>query len=348
MLERLPLVVITGFLGSGKTTLVRRFLDSDGGRGTGVIVNEFGETGLDHKLLVHAADQVELVAKGCLCCARRADVARALHDLVGLSRRDGGGFIRAVIETSGLADPSPIIATLVNDPWMRAHIELTRVVAVVDSVAGLRNLDAYSEARRQVAIADTIVVTKGDLRRAAPLDEITRAIRLLTPDADILDAQDADFRPTSLFSEQPGLSAKSPRARFIAEAVDHERSVGSFVLALPNVVDWAAMTVWLSALLHKHGDRILRVKGMIRTSPGRNVVVIHGVQHTMHPPSHIQLTVGDNAASFLVFITNGLKREVLAQSFAAFMAFAAERTPASRVRRLPRLSDESSRIGQSA
>ena len=324
MLERLPLVVVTGFLGSGKTTLVRRFLDGGGAVGTGVIVNEFGETGLDHKLFVHAADQVELVDGGCLCCARRGDVARALHDLVGQSRRAGSGFTRAVIETSGLADPAPIIATLANDPWMRAHVELIGVIAVVDAVAGLRNLDAFDEARRQVAIADTVVVTKGDLRGAGPIAEITRVVRAIAPDAAVLDAQDADFRPANLMAARTRDDPAGIRSSFVAEAATHRETVGSFVLALPTQVDWPAMTVWLSALLHVHGTRILRVKGLVRTTAGQEALVIHGVQHTMHPPSHLRLADTDDTPSFLVFITNGLAKARVECSLAAFLALAAD------------------------
>ncbi len=320
MPERLPLVVVTGFLGSGKTTLVRRFLDGGGAAGTGVIVNEFGETGLDHRLLVHAADQVELVGNGCLCCARRGDVGRALHDLVRQARRDEGAFARAVIETSGLADPSPIIATLANDPWLRAHIELVGVVAVVDALGGLRNLTIYDEARRQVAIADTVVVTKGDLRGVAAMADVARAVREITPDATIFDAQDADFRPASLFQGRNGVG--HIRRPFVADGVAHRDAVGSFVLTLPDRVDWPAMTVWLSALLHVHGTRILRVKGMVRTSAKPEALVIHGVQHTMHPPSHIALQDTDDAPSFLVFITDGLAKAPVERSLVTFLAFA--------------------------
>src|ERR1700744_6436459 len=174
--ERLPLFIVTGFLGSGKTTLVQRFLREPEGQGTGVVVNEFGEAGLDHQLMVHAAENVELIGNGCMCCARRADVSRALYDLVRMSREAGQTrFTRAVIETSGLADPSPIVGTIARDPWLRQHVELVSVIAVVDAVAGLRNLRDFEEARRQVAIADTLVVTKTDLRAANETRDIVAA-----------------------------------------------------------------------------------------------------------------------------------------------------------------------------
>src|ERR1700732_2363110 len=131
MSNRLPVFVVTGFLGSGKTTLVQRFLRDPGGLGTGVVVNEFGETGLDHRLMVHAAENVELIGNGCMCCARREDVRRALYDLGRMSRGTWQApFSRAIIETSGLADPAPIVGTIARDPWLRQHVELVSVIAV--------------------------------------------------------------------------------------------------------------------------------------------------------------------------------------------------------------------------
>jgi G3E family GTPase len=320
MSDRLPLFVVTGFLGSGKTTLVQRFLRGPGGQGTGVVVNEFGEAGLDHKLMVHAAENVELIGNGCMCCARRSDVGRALYDLVRMSRdSDRPRFLRAIIETSGLADPAPIIGTIARDPWLRQHVELVKVIAVIDAVAGLRNLEDFEEARRQIAISDTLVITKTDLRASHDPRDIVGAARRIAPDLEALDAQDPDFSLNSLFDKGDSrVLAQTGSGTFAAtEVVKHDVAVGSFTLSLPDQVDWPAFTLWLSALLHRHGDRILRVKGMIRTSAGSNPVVIHGVQHSMHPPVHL---VGhDGQKSFLVFITRELDRHPIEDSLTRFL-----------------------------
>ncbi|MGY3617271.1 CobW family GTP-binding protein [Bradyrhizobium sp. USDA 10063] len=320
MPDRLPLFIVTGFLGSGKTTLVQRFLREPEGQGTGVVVNEFGEAGLDHRLMVHAAENVELIGNGCMCCARRADVGRALYDLVRMSRQDGQTrFTRAIIETSGLADPSPIVGTIARDPWLRQHVELVSVIAVVDAVAGLRNLQDFDEARRQVAIADALVITKTDLRAAHDARDITAAATAIAPDLVLHDAQDPDFSLARLFDRTAGGIASRAKTPFAASEVpQHDQNVGSFTLALPERIDWPAFTLWLSALLHRHGDRILRVKGLVRTSARANPVVIHGVQHSMHPPVHL---TGEDAGqpSFLVFITRGLTREPIAQSLTRFL-----------------------------
>jgi G3E family GTPase len=321
MSDRLPIFVVTGFLGSGKTTLVQRFLRDPGGQGTGVVVNEFGETGLDHRLMVHAAENVELIGNGCMCCARREDVGRALYELVRMSRGTGQARVsRAIIETSGLADPAPIVGTLARDPWLRQHVELVSVIAVVDAVAGLRNLREFDEARRQVAISDALVVTKTDMRASDDAREIVAAARRIAPDLHAHDAQDPDFRLAGLFQRTGGHAVRPQGSGMFsaAEVPDHDAAVGSFTLSLPEQVDWPAFTLWLSALLHRHGDRILRVKGLIRTSAGANPIVIHGVQHSMHPPVHL---VGESGAdeSFLVFITRGLERVSIESSLMRFL-----------------------------
>jgi G3E family GTPase len=319
--QRLPLFVVTGFLGSGKTTLVQRFLREPGGQGTGVVVNEFGETGLDHRLMVHTAENVELIGNGCMCCARREDVGRALYDLVRMSRDAGQPrFTRAIIETSGLADPAPIVGTITRDPWLRQHVELVSVISVIDGVAGLRNLADFDEARRQVAISDALVVTKTDMRASVDAAEIAAAARRIAPDLTAYDAQDPDFSLIRLFGKPDGHgTARQERGLFAAtEVAEHDVATGSFTLSLPERIDWPAFTLWLSALLHRHGDRILRVKGLIRTSAGANPVVIHGVQHSMHPPVHL-IGGDDGQPSFLVFITRGLDRAQIEQSLRRFL-----------------------------
>jgi G3E family GTPase len=322
MSDRLPLFVVTGFLGSGKTTLVQRFLREPGGQGTGVVVNEFGETGLDHRLMVHAAENVELIGNGCMCCARREDVGRALYDLVKLSRGTSQPrFARAIIETSGLADPAPIVGTIARDPWLRRHVELVSVIAVIDAVAGLRNLQNFEEARRQVAISDALVVTKTDMRAACDARDIVSGARRIAPDLQAHDAQDPDFSLVRLFDRIEGrMVARQGAGPFEAtEVPDHDVAVGAFTLALPDRIDWPAFTLWLSALLHRHGDRILRVKGLVRTSASADPVVIHGVQHSMHPPVHL-VGADDGQKSFLVFITRDLNRAAIENSLMRFLA----------------------------
>lgn len=311
MSELLALTLVTGFLGSGKTTLIRRFVETEQGAHTGIIVNEFGEVGVDHSLFVHAAEQVELVDGGCLCCARRTDVAQAMYRLVQDARGERS-FRQAILETSGLADPAPIIATLANDPWLRSHVMLRSVVTVVDAVAGIRNIAEQPEARRQISIADTVVVTKLDMRNAQKFEEIVAAVRTISPDAAIIDALDSAFDAAAALSGHHAVSVSKSLSR-TSVPISHREEISSFTLKLEEHVDWPAFTLWLSSLLHAHGDRILRVKGLLQTSSAQTLLAIHGVQHVMHPPTHLPADPRESG-SFLVFITRGMERDVIARS----------------------------------
>jgi G3E family GTPase len=311
--DRLPLFIVTGFLGSGKTTLLQRLLREEGADATGIVVNEFGEVGLDHTLLVHAEEHIELVDGGCICCARRSDIGRSIHDLVVKARRGGRRALdRLVIETSGLADPAPIVSFLGKDPWMRANVELAGVICVLDGVNAERTLAAHPTARRQLAVADTVLVTKRDMRFALGMETLTTLARDISPDCQLRDTQDPDFGVEAVFRREGPLS--SYRQPMIADDPDHLDGWSSFVLPLDGAVDWPAFTLWLSALLHAHGDRILRVKGMVRTSSSRDALVIHGVQHVMHPPRHMPLPDAGDLRPYLVFITQGVTKEAVEAS----------------------------------
>ena len=313
MSDRLPLFIVTGFLGSGKTTLLQRLLREEGADGTGIVVNEFGEVGLDHTLLVHAEEHIELVDGGCICCARRSDIGRSIHDLVVKARRGGRRALdRLVIETSGLADPAPIVSFLGKDPWMRANIELAGVVCVLDGVNAEKTLAAHTTARRQLAVAATVLVTKRDMRLAAEMDTLASMAHDISPDCRLYDTQDPDFGIETVFRREG--PARTCRPPITADDPDHLDGWSSFVLPLEGAVDWPAFTLWLSALLHAHGDRILRVKGMVRTSSSEDALVIHGVQHVMHPPRHMPLSETDDVRPYLVFITQGVTKEAVEAS----------------------------------
>lgn len=318
--EPISLTIVTGFLGSGKTTLIRRFL-ANAGEKIGIVVNEYGEIGLDQLLFVHAAERLELMASGCLCCARRNDISRALHQLVTRSRADGGtGIEHALMETSGLADPAPIIATILQDPWLRAHVRLRAVITVLDAVNGPETLARNIEAVRQVSMADAVVITKGDLRDAKDVHMLEAEIRARAPDATIVDAQDAELDLAQLFTRDSALPRvrKSSENADLAGAVAHQTR--SFVLSLPDEdIDWPAFTLWLSALLHRHGDRILRVKGMVTVRSTGKPLVIQGVQHVMYPPIHLEEGDAPDQERGLVFITDGIEQDDIERSLHAFL-----------------------------
>jgi G3E family GTPase len=195
---------------------------------------------------------------------------------------------------------------------MKAHVRLGGVVCVLDAVNGLRCVEAHREAQRQIAIADTVVVSKMDMTRAQPIDRLSEAARVIAPDARILDAQAPDFDAGALFSGSAQPASASP----------HGDAWSSFVLPVDSRLDWPAFTLWLSALLHAHGDRILRVKGVIRSSDSLGPLVVHGVQHVMHPPHHISPAEDDGRPGYLVFITQGIARREVETSLLRFLAMA--------------------------
>jgi G3E family GTPase len=328
MTEPIPLTILTGFLGSGKTTLLRRFLDRRQGK-VGIVVNEYGEIGLDQAFFVHATEHIELMASGCMCCARRGDIAKSLHDLIQRARREDSAQIdEAVIETSGLADPAPIIATILQDPWLRNNVRLRGIVVVVDAVNGVDNLANHVEAVRQLAIADTIVISKSDLRNAMDHGELDQALRVHAPDAVILDAQDFDFDVVAVIngSARRALGSPAPPAPHDTSGASGSgrHTTRSFVLRLDRSVDWPVFTIWLSALLHRHGDRILRVKGTVTVRSTGKPLIIHGVQHVMYPPVHLEM--GDHAdrPNELVFITMNIGREEIEASLHRYLNAADE------------------------
>ncbi|MCR5857208.1 GTP-binding protein [Mesorhizobium sp. J428] len=306
-------MVLTGFLGSGKTTLLKRFLASAEGEGSGVVVNEFGEVGVDQDLLVHNAEDIQLISAGR---ARLPEVSRALHEIVRRSKVAGGAKLTTIFfETSGLADPSVIVAALAEDPWLRTHIDLVTVIAVVDAVAGPRNIELFPEARQQLAVCDTAVVTKTDLRSACPLSHVHRHVAEISPDIRVLDSQSPEFNVVDLFCSAPTFGGPQPSDR---PAETSTEDISSFVLPLEEPVDWPVFTLWLSALLHSHGQKILRVKGLLRTSASGGVLAIHGVQHIMHPPVHLPADSMTPRSSQLVFITRGLARQEIGLSYRRF------------------------------
>ena len=306
-----PVALVTGFLGSGKTTLISRLLGHPAMGETAVIVNELGEVAIDHHLLRRVDERTVLMKSGCLCCTLRGDLADELRDL--LSRRERGEipeFKRVVVETTGLADPTPIVYTLLSEPVVRHHYELDAIIATVDAVNGLR----LSESVKQAVVADTLVVTKTDLAGARPLEE---RLARLNPAAEILEARNGNVEPGRLF----GRMQRDPRDLDFAEG-PHEHDHGdvrAFSLFLDEELDWTAFRIWLTMLLQSRGEDVLRVKGLLNVG-GPGPLVLNGVQHVIHPPVHLDEWPDDDHRSRIVFIGRGVTGEELTASLAAFNA----------------------------
>jgi len=315
--ERLPVVLVTGFLGSGKTTLVSRLLGRPELGETAVIVNELGEVAIDHHLLRRVDERTVLLGNGCLCCTLRGDLADELRDL--LSRRTRGEippFRRVLVETTGLADPAPVLNTLLAEPVVMHHFEPGAVIATVDALNGDGQLDREAETLKQVLVADRLVVTKTDAAERSSVDALVDRLRGLNPAADLLEVSFGEAEPALLLA--PG--NRDPRHLRMPEAPRHA-DVRPFVLFLERPVDWTAFGIWLTMLLASRGADVLRVKGLLDVG-GPGPVVLNGVQHVVHPPEHLDSWPDDDRRSRIVFIARGVGKDEVEESLAAFDAAA--------------------------
>jgi G3E family GTPase len=315
---RLPVVAVTGFLGSGKTTLIRALLDKPEGAGTAVVVNEYGEIGIDHALLRSSSDATVLLGNGCLCCNVRSDLQETLRTLFADRARGAvPSFARVVIETSGLADPGPVLQTFATDRALGREFHLQALICVVDAVAGETNFERMPEARKQVALADRIVVTKSDLAEAAAAERLVERIATLSS-APVAIASNGEIAPSFLLDEPPAV-----RRDFDLGEADHTHGLESFSLTFEKPLSWPAFEQAMAVLMSLRGPDLLRVKGLLALAECRGPVVVHVVQHVAHPPVELGDWPDDDRRSRLVFVTRGLAREPVAQLFAGITAVAA-------------------------
>ena len=308
---RIPVIVVTGFLGAGKTTLVKNFIESEAGHGTAIVVNEFGAAGIDDALLRSSADETVLLGNGCLCCNVRSDLQVALGKLV--TDRERGlipYFKRVVIETSGLADPGPILRTFATDRALGGEYYVDAVIAAADAVNGLSTLTEFPEARRQAIVADTIVVTKTDLASPDRCHDLIAKLRSLNPRADIVQAHHGKV-DESVFTSG-GATSLSDGNAFLAEAV-HADQIGSFTLTWKRPLQWPVVARAMETLLALRGSDILRAKGLLNIEGCAGPVVVQFVQHLAHPPAELQSWPDGDRISRLVFITRNIgERDVKA------------------------------------
>jgi G3E family GTPase len=326
MAEITPVTVLTGFLGAGKTTLLNHLLRLPMLARSVVLMNEFGEIGLDHRLVEKLDSDRILLNTGCLCCTVRGDLTRVLRELLPRARRDD--IDRVIIETTGLADPVPVLATLLRDPVAASAYRLDGIVTVVDAVNGMAQLDAQPEAVRQVAIADRIVLSKTDLADAA---DLRARLRRLNPSATVIPAifgnpsfeqpiDEATLLRTSAFD----VTTKIPEAQtWLADEWTevptehdhghdpnrHDARIQSFCLTYDAPLKWAEVRRRLQALVAAHGENLLRLKGILSLEGQDRPVALHAVQHLLHPPIVLSQWAGnEDRTSRMVFITRDVPR----------------------------------------
>ena len=310
-LDTVPVTLLTGFLGSGKTTLLRRVLSAAEFSDTAVVINEIGEISIDHYLVDLVDGDVVELPSGCLCCAVREDLARTLRSLI--ERRDAGEirrFRRIVIETSGLADPAPILFTLGTDPMLDQRLRLGRVVTMVDAVTGAATLDRFAEAARQVAVADALVVSKTDLAPFAR--DLAERLDALNPDAERLLAAETDNPAQVLFAGAHRAAAPLP-----SPATAHSHGIAAFVFVLNGAVRRLDFARALGALAQDRGYDLLRVKGLVAFAdrPDRPAV-IQAAQHAMFTPEWLAEWPDDDRRNRLVFIVHDITPEEIVDRFA--------------------------------
>lgn len=339
---RIPVTLLTGFLGAGKTTLLARLVRHPEMNRAAVVINEVGEIGIDHDLVAMSSENVALLANGCICCSVRTDLQDTLRQLFG-QRRAGAvpDFDRVVIETTGLADPAPVIQTLAGDTMLAAHYRLDGVVTLVDAVNGQAQLAQQPEAVKQVALADRVFVTKSDLAAAQQVRDVEAAVVALNPGARVALLRRGEIEPREL----TGLGLASSRAgvqtlSFLGEALTGEGSGGERTLARAPAHDpgirtlslrfaqpftWNAFSAALELLTSLRGPDLLRMKGIVNVE-GRPVVV-QGVQHVFHEPVDLDRWPSDDTDTRLVFITRNIDAATIRNLLQAVVATARSRPP---------------------
>jgi G3E family GTPase len=349
-----PVTVLTGFLGTGKTTLLNRLITDPALAQTAVIINEFGEIGLDHLLVEQIESDMVLLQSGCLCCTLRGDLVDALERLLR-QRNDGrAAFQRVDLETTGLADPAPVLQTLMVHPDLVTRYRLDGVVTLVDAVNGAATLDEHLESVKQVAVADRLVLTKTDLipahERNAAVARLANRLRVLNPAAAILDSASRKIAPADILNcglYNPDRKIPDVRRWLSAEAYApteaghgdhghlghdehhhrhphdanrHDDRIRAFALASDIAIPESALTIFLDLLRSVHGPNLLRLKGVVRIAESpQTPLVIHGVQHILHPPARLAGWPDDDRRTRLVFITRDLDRAAIDRLFGAIL-----------------------------
>lgn len=333
---KFPVSVVTGFLGSGKTTLINKLLKRPDMNRVAVIVNEFGEQAIDNDLVEVSSEQMMLLNNGCLCCVLRGDLQETLRDLF-VKRRNGDiiDFTRVVIETTGLADPAPVMQTLMTDDMLLAHYRLDCVVTLADAVNGIEQLDTMQEPVKQAALADRIVITKSDLAGEEATARLEARLRELNPQAPIKRAVNGEIDLEFLINV--GLRNVKGKLedieRWMGEPDEHgdhhrhDEKVKSFCLRFTEPMTWNSFSQTMEVLSALRGSDMLWVKGLINVAEHKGPMVVQGVQHLFHPPVELNEWPSDDHSTRIVFITRNIPRETVANLFAAIGAVTASAAP---------------------
>ncbi len=352
--RQMPVSVLTGFLGSGKTTVLNRLLRDPAMARVMVIINEFGEIGIDHELVESATDDMVLLQSGCLCCTVRSDLIETIQALLlKQERSEIPEFDRIVIETTGLADPAPILQAVMTDPMVTNRLHLDGVIATVDAVVGEATLDRHMEAVKQVAVSDRLLLTKTDLVEENQCLAIERRLRALNPGAPIIHTTDGETDPDRLFDV--GLYNPATKSLDVQRWLDdekyksgsqeeheghdggivdhhgqahehraadvnrHDSHINAVCMVVDEPIPGEALDRWLGSLFLLNGPDLLRFKAIINVAELPGPMILHGVQHVIHPPTMLKRWPSDDRRTRMVFITHDIDEHVLRDSLKRFI-----------------------------
>ncbi len=311
-MPKISITLITGFLGSGKTSFLSEYLNQIDHQGVALIINEIGQAALDQRILSvqYCGEKMLYLNAGCVCCNKRLDLVESLKAALNNYEWRGEILKRIIIETTGLANPAPILWTILSDTFLGAHFEIQSVVACVDALNARMHL-TNNEAKEQIVFADSVLLTKTDLQNdSRALTKLKERIQFLNPSAEIFDKRAIDYE--SLFSRNNRVH------RVILPTKDsHSQGFETLSIRFEGTMEWSAFGIWLSLLLHQYGTQILRIKGIIDIGSGF-LVSVNGVMHVIYPPKHI---LKDQNGSNLVFIMRHLEREKILNSLKGFKDF---------------------------
>lgn len=325
----IPVTLLTGFLGSGKTTVLNHLLQLPELADTAVIINEFGDVGLDHLLVEHVSETVRLLQSGCLCCTVRGDLVDTLLDLHERRIQQSlPAFTRVIIESTGLADPTMVLQTFMVDPQIVKHYRLEQVITTVDAFNGSRTMDRHDEALKQVSLADRLLLTKTDLVDEASLTALIGRLTDLNPGAEIIRVVDGQASAGDVLERVPESSAKIDAhilriAQGHIEASHRDGKVQSHCLVFDQPLSESRVAHWLELMAEVRGDSLLRVKGLVQLTeyPGRPTV-IHGVQQIFHPLRQLSQWPSSDHRSRIVLISQDLEFSEIVRTFEKFVGVA--------------------------
>jgi G3E family GTPase len=324
--KRIPVTLLTGFLGSGKTTLLNQLLGHPEMKDSAVIINELGTTGLDHILATqvdseHIADNTVLLSSGCVCCTLKNELADTMRDLFFKRALQAiPQFNRLVIETTGMADPGPILGNLMNEPVIESVFRLDAVVVTIDSEYGLQQLQTHAEARKQAAVADVLLLTKTDLSTPEQLAALKEKLIEINPGATQHKVQHGHIEPDYIIDVglfDPTGKRTEPqrwlRAPLQPSSIlkSHNNEISSFTVTLPSPLNWRDLKPVILNLCQTHGEKLLRLKGIIHAADLDNPLAIHAVHFTPYPPTELEGWVEDDPTNRIVLIGKGLNEAAI-------------------------------------